>query len=92
MPVHRTKEGLPIGVQLAAAKGREDLLLQIAEWFEQEQIITSNKTVERSESVLETEALFKPFELKKGVTLDNRICAFSNGDELFNERRSYYRG
>ena len=38
LPVHRTKEGLPIGIQLAAAKGREDLLLQIAEWFEQEQI------------------------------------------------------
>ena len=36
-------------------------------------IITSNKTVERSESVSKTEALFKPFELKKGVTLDNRF-------------------
>ena len=43
LPVHRTKEGLPIGVQLAAAKGREDLLLQIAEWFEQEQLLQVTK-------------------------------------------------
>ena len=43
LPVHCTKEGLPIGVQLAAAKGREDLLLQIAEWFEQEQILQVTK-------------------------------------------------
>ena len=37
------KDGLPIGVQLAAAKGREDLLLQIAEWFEQEQLLQVTK-------------------------------------------------
>ena len=43
LPVHRTKDGLPIGVQLAAAKGREDLLLQIAEWFEQEQLFQVTK-------------------------------------------------
>ena len=43
LPVHRTKDGLPIGVQLAAAKGREDLLLQIAEWFEQEQLLQVTK-------------------------------------------------
>lgn len=43
LPVHCTKEGLPIGVQLAAAKGREDLLLQIAEWFEQEQLLQVTK-------------------------------------------------
>ena len=43
LPVHRTKEGLPIGIQLAAAKGREDLLLQIAEWFEQEQLLQVTK-------------------------------------------------
>lgn len=39
LPVHHTKDGLPIGVQLAALKGREDLLLQIAEWFEEEQLL-----------------------------------------------------
>ena len=43
LPVHRTKDGLPIGVQLAAAKVREDLLLQIAEWFEQEQLLQVTK-------------------------------------------------
>lgn len=43
LPVHHTKDGLPIGVQLAAAKGREDLLLQIAEWFEQEQLLQVTK-------------------------------------------------
>lgn len=43
LPVHCTKEGLPIGVQLAAAKGREDLLLQIAEWFEQGQLLQVTK-------------------------------------------------
>ena len=43
LPVHHTKDGLPIGVQLAAAKGREDLLLQIAEWFEQEQLFRVTK-------------------------------------------------
>lgn len=43
LPVHHTKDGLPIGVQLATAKGREDLLLQIAEWFEQEQLLQVTK-------------------------------------------------
>ena len=43
LPVHYTTDGLPIGVQLAAAKGREDLLLQIAEWFEQEQLFRVTK-------------------------------------------------
>ena len=43
LPVHHTKDGLPIGVQLAAAMGREDLLLQIAEWFEQEQLLQVTK-------------------------------------------------
>ena len=43
LPVHHTKEGLPIGVQLAAAKGREDLLLQIADWFEQEKLLQVTK-------------------------------------------------
>ena len=43
LPVHHTKDGLPMGVQLAAAKGREDLLLQIAEWFEQGQLLQVTK-------------------------------------------------
>ena len=43
LPVHHTKDGLPIGVQLAAAKGREDLLLQIEEWFEQGQLLQVTK-------------------------------------------------
>lgn len=34
LPVYETLEGLPIGVQLLAAKGREDLLLQVAEELE----------------------------------------------------------
>ena len=36
LPIYCTQEGLPVGVQVMAAKGREDLLLQIAEVFEQE--------------------------------------------------------
>ncbi|MGT2843853.1 amidase [Streptococcus hongkongensis] len=35
LPSHQTASGLPIGIQLLAAKGREDLLLQVAEIFEQ---------------------------------------------------------
>ncbi|MGT2935367.1 amidase [Streptococcus castoreus] len=34
LPTYETKEGLPMGIQLIAAKGREDLLLAIAEQFE----------------------------------------------------------
>lgn len=34
LPLYQTEQGLPVGVQLMAAKGREDLLLQIAEQFE----------------------------------------------------------
>ncbi|MGR3763138.1 amidase family protein [Rossellomorea sp. NS-SX7] len=30
IPVHQTPDGLPVGVQVTAAKGREDLLLQLA--------------------------------------------------------------
>lgn len=34
LPIYQTVQGLPIGIQLMAAKGREDLLLQVAERFE----------------------------------------------------------
>ncbi len=34
LPLHRTAEGLPIGVQLAAAYGREDVLIQVASQLE----------------------------------------------------------
>ena len=34
LPTYHTKNGLPIGVQLTAAKGREDILLQVAETLE----------------------------------------------------------
>ncbi|MEQ9809429.1 amidase [Streptococcus jiangjianxini] len=36
LPVYRTEAGLPLGVQVTAAKGREDLLLQLGELFENE--------------------------------------------------------
>ncbi|ASA19939.1 amidase [Paenibacillus donghaensis] len=35
VPVHLTPEGLPLGVQVIGAKGREDLLLQLAARLEQ---------------------------------------------------------
>jgi amidase len=35
LPLHWTADGLPIGVQLGAAYGREDLLLQVAAQLEQ---------------------------------------------------------
>ncbi len=34
VPLHQTADGLPIGVQLVAAFGREDLLLQVASQLE----------------------------------------------------------
>jgi amidase len=37
LPLHWTDDGLPVGVQLVAAGGREDLLVQVARWFEQAQ-------------------------------------------------------
>ncbi len=36
LPVHWTPEGLPVGVQLVAAPGREDLLLQVGASLERE--------------------------------------------------------
>jgi amidase len=35
LPLHWTPGGLPVGVQLAAAYGREDVLIQIASQLEQ---------------------------------------------------------
>ncbi|MEH7883935.1 amidase family protein [Bacillus sp. JJ1609] len=35
MPLHHTADGLPVGVQVMAARGREDLLLQLAGELEQ---------------------------------------------------------
>jgi amidase len=34
LPLHRNAEGLPIGIQLAAAYGREDVLIQVASQLE----------------------------------------------------------
>ncbi|HEL1602864.1 TPA: amidase [Streptococcus suis] len=34
LPTYKTPKGLPIGIQLTAAKGREDLLLQLADQME----------------------------------------------------------
>ncbi|MEJ8306261.1 amidase [Saccharibacillus sacchari] len=38
LPLHLTGDGLPLGVQMIAAKGREDLLLQIAAQLEQSEL------------------------------------------------------
>jgi amidase len=35
LPLHSTPAGLPVGVQLAAAYGREDLLIRVASQLEQ---------------------------------------------------------
>ena len=37
LPLHWNADGLPIGVQLVAASGREDLLLRVAAQLEQAQ-------------------------------------------------------
>jgi amidase len=34
LPLHRTAAGLPVGVQLVAAAGREDLLIRVASQIE----------------------------------------------------------
>jgi amidase len=36
VPVGQTREGLPVGIQLVAAWGREDLLLRTAHWLERQ--------------------------------------------------------
>ncbi|MNL77119.1 6-aminohexanoate-cyclic-dimer hydrolase [compost metagenome] len=38
VPLHLTPAGLPIGVQVMASKGREDLLLQLAAQLEQSEL------------------------------------------------------
>ena len=35
LPLHQSKKGLPVGVQLVAAMGREDILLQLARQLEE---------------------------------------------------------
>ncbi|MEU4830024.1 amidase [Streptosporangium sp. NPDC023615] len=40
LPSHRTAEGLPVGVQLVAAAGREDLLVRVAAQIEAERPFT----------------------------------------------------
>ena len=37
LPLHRNSAGLPIGVQLVAAYGREDILFRLASQLEQAQ-------------------------------------------------------
>jgi amidase len=35
LPLHRTSAGLPVGIQLVAAYGREDVLIRVASQLEQ---------------------------------------------------------
>lgn len=43
LPTYERADGLPIGIQLTAAKGREDLLLSLSEQLSQEGLITSEQ-------------------------------------------------
>lgn len=44
LPTHVTSDGLPLGVQFMASKGREDLLLHIGKQLEQQQLFKLPKT------------------------------------------------
>lgn len=39
LPTYERADGLPIGVQFTAAKGREDLLLEMAQWLEENSLL-----------------------------------------------------
>ncbi|EGF48223.1 amidase, partial [Lacticaseibacillus rhamnosus MTCC 5462] len=39
LPTAISDEGLPLGIQFTAAKGREDQLLRIGYWFEQHHLL-----------------------------------------------------
>ncbi len=47
LPTHITKKGMPLGIQFMAAKGREDLLFNIGERFEQQKLFKLPKRYER---------------------------------------------
>lgn len=44
LPVYETKDDLPIGVQLIAAKSREDLLLQLGQEMEEQEFLLEKKS------------------------------------------------
>src|SRR5699024_12777759 len=56
LPIHITKAGLPLGVQVMAEKGREDLLLQLAKQVEDSPLWVGMKgnpySVEETEHVV----------------------------------------
>ena len=43
LALHRTSDGLPVGIQLVAAYGREDVLIQVAAQLETEVGWSANK-------------------------------------------------
>ncbi|WP_255265751.1 amidase family protein, partial [Streptococcus sobrinus] len=42
LPLHRTSQGLALGVQLTADKGREDLLLNLSQQLENRGYLNNN--------------------------------------------------